>query len=178
MLVKTQSMYATLYDEESPVNVEHFMIDLLSRAKSDPRISSIGPSGALFIFNEYLMDCARRGELLPWMLLLDGVFECDAQLAHNMLSRSARIESLGNGHIAATLRVPSGRLVVSCLGDLGKATEPILRVDPGTYYVSFTRNGEAESKHWSINSEADYLRGESPDWVIRVSRADDERQDL
>jgi hypothetical protein len=170
MLVKTQSMYAALYDEKSSVNVEHFMSHLFSRAETDPRANSVGPGGTLFIFNQYLMDCARRGELLPWGLLLDGMFECDTQLTNSTVSPPEHIDSLGNDHIAATLRLPSGRLVVSCLGDLGKGREPILRIEPGVYHVALTRNSEIESKHWGINEEADYSPGESPDWVIRLCR--------
>jgi hypothetical protein len=171
MLVKTKSMYAALYDEKSPVNVEHFMSELFSRAESDPRANSLGPGSALFVFNQYLIDCASRRELLPWALLLDGIFDCEAQLTHDTLLSAEPIDSLGNEHITATLRVPSGRLVVSCLGELGKGSEPILHVKPGIYHASLTRNGKMESKHWAIDSEADYVPGGFPDWVIRLCRA-------
>ena len=174
MLVKTQSYYAALYDETSPVNVENFMNDLLSQAETDPRTKSLGLGGGLFIFNQYLIDRANRGELLAWALPLDGIFQCDAQLAHEMISPPDRMESLGKDHIVSTLRVPSGRLFVSCLGDLGMGKSPILRVDPGIYHVVLTRNTETESKHWALDCEADHLPCESPDWLIRLSRADGE----
>ena len=80
MLVRTQSMYAALYDEESPVNTNGFLNDLIARAKVDQRTKALGPGGWLFVFNDYLLERTRRGELVPWTLLIDGVFRCNAEL--------------------------------------------------------------------------------------------------
>lgn len=174
MLVKTGSLYAAIYDERSPVNVEGFMSDLLLRAKNDPQANAFGGGGSLFLFNGYLMEHARRGELLPWTLLLDGVFNCDAQVAPSAPQPAAPIQNLGLDELAGVLKVPSGRLVVSCLGDLGKRHSPILHVDPGGYHVAIRRISEREARHWFIDSEADYPANDGPDWVIRLSRVQGE----
>lgn len=159
MLVKTQSMYAAAYDEHSAVNVQGFMGDLLARAKD------------LFVFNGYLIDHARRGDLLPWSLLLDGIFECDAKATTSGAEQFAPIQNLGVDGLTTKLHLPSGRLIVSCLADLGKSREPILRVEPGEYLVAFQRDGDVESSHWFAESESDYQPASQPDWQLRLVRS-------
>ena len=83
--ITTHSLYAAIYDEASPANVKGFMERELEASKDTLRASGKDEILSLFAFNDRLMGCARRGELLAWGLLLDGVFRCVLETGNPLL---------------------------------------------------------------------------------------------
>jgi hypothetical protein len=169
VLVQTRSLYAALYDAASPVNVSGFMDKLFTRAKWKSLLRWWNFGQRLFIFNGLLMDRAKAGEMLAWTLLFDGVFDCQLQLVDAFPEPVSHADSIG-GDVMTTLNVPSGQLVVSCLGEMGEAHRPILQVAPGCYEVVLIRNGEAEAQHEFLENPQNYVPGDRPDWVVYLRK--------
>jgi hypothetical protein len=169
--VTTQSCYAAIYDEASPANVEG-LVEREIQA-SQQQIDALGQDRGftLFAFNERLMDRARRGELLTWTLVFDGVFRAVIEVAGPLgadKSPTPLIDNLG-GPLVADLVCPSGRLIVGCLGHLGKRQTPGVTVEPGTYRVHFTFDKNEVHKHMLLEARSEYPQGEGPDWTFRLN---------
>jgi hypothetical protein len=170
--VATLSCYAAIYDEASPANVEGFMEREFEAAEQ--QIDALGKDRwlTLFVFNERLIDRARRGELLAWTLVFDGVFRAVIEVGEPLGPESnlpRLIDNLGLP-LAANLICPTGRLIVGCLSRLGQQQTPAVIVESGTYRVNFTCDYEEENKHMDLEALSDYPPGEGPDWRLALHR--------
>lgn len=170
-LVKISSMYAAIYDERSPVNIKGFMKNLLAAAMPDPRCESLCPGGGLFVFNQHLINRMQQGELLAWGLALDGIFQYSIQQMPQVLlaQENALYNTLGCERLTANLKCPSGRLHLSCMGELGNDRSPTICLEPGTYNVSIARDSAIENEHYLIQRKQDYIFKVRPDWLIQIS---------
>jgi hypothetical protein len=171
--VTTESCYAAIYDEASPVNVKGFIEQEIEASRQ--QIDALGKDRGFILFdlNGRLMDRARRGELLAWTLVFDGVFRAVIEVAEPLGSDESPtplIDNLG-GPLVADLVCPSGRLVVGCLSRLGERQTPTVTVEPGTYRVRFTFDEKKEvDKHMLVQARSDYPLGVRPDWTFRLNR--------
>ena len=169
-LVKTESCYAAICDEGSPVNRLGFMDIELESAKKLALQEGMEDFFSLFIFNDRLMHAASQGALLSWTLLFDGVFRAEAQVTPQLQAQATETGHLGSSVFAGTLACPTGRLIVTCLSRLGELHQPIIEVEPGVYQVVVERDEDAEFEHSHIESLARYPVGLDPDWSIKLSR--------
>jgi hypothetical protein len=170
-LVKTQSCYVALYDQSSPVNRLSFMASELDAGKQAARRAGQEDFYGLFHFNEYLTNCAAEGQMLAWTLLFDGIFSFEVRVDPLVRGASAATRRTSEPLPPTTaLRCPSGRLIVSCLSQLGEPTPAAIEVEPGEYQATLIRNEEAESDHALLESIADYVDRGGPDWSIRLQK--------
>ena len=161
ILVKTEGLYAGIYDIASLANVPLF-------TKGTPHARDLND------FNQLLLDRAAQGQLLSWTLLFDGVFRAVIKVAKPTTSGYQDcdpINSLGSNLLVANLVFPSGRLILSCLSRLGKGEAAILTVEPGEYRVTVIRDGVQEEMHAFLEDPALYPAGEGPDWRITIMKA-------
>lgn len=167
--IETESLYVALYDEASPANVAGFLAHEWEAARHDAR-SSEAPGGfELFAFNGRLIDRARRGELLAWTLLFDGVFRAVVEVEPEAPASALTVDE-GGLPTAADLVCPSGRLALSCLSRLGHPPPAVVIVEPGTYRATLRRDDAAESAHAFLEGQSAYPEGEGPDWRLRLQR--------
>lgn len=170
-LVETSGLYAAFFDEGSPVNRPGFMDAMLTAGKESAQRMGHESWRSLHHFNDRLMRAARRGELLAWTLLFDGVFRAVATLGSEAgRSSTTSIDKLGSDAEAADLVCPTGRLVLTSLDRLGMATTPMLTVAPGRYRVVLTRDAAQEFDHTLLEGVASYPAGEGPDWHLMIQR--------
>ena len=170
-LIKTQSCYVALYDQSSSVNRLGFMASELDAAKQAARSAGQEDMYGLFHFNEHLTNCAAEGQMLAWTLLFDGVFSFEVRVdAPVRATSAAKPQPLESLPPTTALRCPTGRLIVSCLSQLGNPTSVAIEVEPGEYQATLTRNEEAEFDHGLIDSVADYVDRGVPDWSISLRK--------
>ena len=170
--VTTNGLYAAIYDELSPANVKGFIERELEASEQEIRAARKDKILTLFAFNDRLIDCARRGELLAWTLLLDGVFRAVLEVGEPLgpdASPTPLIDNVG-APLAANLVCPTGRLIVGCLSRLGEQQAAVATVKPGTYRVQFIRDDEEEFKHTLLQAHSDYPGGDGPDWKFVLNQ--------
>jgi hypothetical protein len=169
--VVTQSLYAAIYDEGSPANVKGFLERELQASKQDVSARGMDEVLTLFVFNERLMERAKRGELLAWTLTLDGVFRSVLDVGATPQDRKETplVQSLGVTQLDGLLICPTGRLVLGCVGRLGESHAPAIVVQPGHYCVHFSRNEEQEGKHAMLKDLCEYPPGDGPDWTFAIN---------
>jgi hypothetical protein len=169
--VKTESLYAAIFDLASPANTFGMVQTTLSAASARAKESG-QPWAALFHFNEALDNRARGGELMTWTLLFDGVFKVAIEVLTptNDISLDEH-ESSNASDESQLLRCPSGKITVACLGALGRRDlATIIVIEPGIYHAYVHRNFDEEDKHGFLEKPSDYPPTEGPDWHIRLQR--------
>jgi hypothetical protein len=171
LIVETRSCYVGLCDEASSANRLGFMDAELSAGKAAVRLECRDECFGLFVFNERLMHLADRGEMLSWTLLFDGVFRAVAKVESSTSTLGLQhTENLGANVLSCTLACPTGRLILTCLSNLGVGQSPFLVVEPGLYQVRLERDEEREVDHSDLEGIASYPDGHGPDWHFHVQR--------
>jgi hypothetical protein len=160
--VKTESLYAALFDLASPVN----RLGMIQADKSAKECSQ--PWAVLLHFNAALDSLARQGEVMAWTVLFDGVFKVAVEVLTptNDISLDEQ-EASNSSDDSRLLWCPSGKLTVACLGALGRSDlAPIVVIEPGVYRARLQRNLDQEDRHYFLEELSHYPPTEGPDWHI------------
>jgi hypothetical protein len=170
VLVPTDNFYAAILDESSPTNTPGFDDRAWQDAGELQRRHGGEKYERLFHYNGLLSSSAKRGEMFPWLLLIDGVFRAIVLLDPNPTMPLPPIPDRRGMPEACDLRCPSGRLMVCCTSWIGRPGLSIAaRVPPGTYRASIEQD-EDESDHWFLQSADEYPPGDGPDWKITLRK--------
>ena len=168
--IQTHSLYVALYDQSSPTNHQGFMAAELGAAREAAKRSG-QENLCLFHFNESLTRHVVAGQMLAWTLLFDGVFTFEIRVEPGRCGASAMNPQASEPlPCSAVLQCPSGRLVVSCLSEMGKPVPIAIDVDPGEYRATLGRNEAAEFDHALLESVEGYEASSGPDWSILLQR--------
>jgi hypothetical protein len=171
-LVQTQGFYMSLLDLASPANRPGFLDAELARAKVVEREEGYEGGTCLFLLNGFLMDAARRGELMPWSVLVPSVYLVSVELLDPGLDARVVPPYVGNlgRPIEVNLACSTGRIAVCCMSEHGsESLEPLVCIEPGVYRASLERTDE-EGYHLEVNELSDYPEDEGPDFRIRRRR--------
>lgn len=173
--VITLSCYVALLDEASPANRLGFMDTTLASCKQAVKRQRLESFHSLFAFNDALIEHAKRGDMLSWTLLFDGVFRAHLQVEVGAPSSELRNQepppTEGRLPSSAILNCLSGRLLLCCMGDLGKTQAPAITVEPGWYRASVTADDHQELDHAFLTSLDEYPSEDGPDWTVRLEPA-------
>jgi hypothetical protein len=174
LLIQTRSLYAGIWDENSPINQLGYLENQLKNGKIKATQNGEEALFGLFVLNDQLIEQARQENLISWTLMFDSVFlaKIDEVSTSNLVKPLVEL-NLGEPHIIGSLKCPSGKLILNCLGMLGVKQSPTFIVEPGTYQVFIERNEVAEFDHALIDSVDDYPSGEGPDWILKIQRTND-----
>src|SRR5207245_22632 len=129
-------------------------------------------------FNELWAEGGRAHELLPWVLLFDGVFRVRIEVLPSGSEPSVRAlqrgRFLGNLGSEGVLFCPSGEVVVAPLLSLGELSlRPAVVVPPGLYRVRIESNAEEQIKHEFLDRVEDYPPDDGPDWTLYMQNVEE-----
>lgn len=169
--IRTEALYAAVYDGASPANASGFTESQMDAARQTVLANAMEERLAPYYLDRQLIACAARGELLAWSLPLNGVFKAAVQHAPPL--RQGRNEGFHLEDVlphAADLVCRSGSLKISCLSQLGAPPAVLANLEPGSYRVFLLRNEQEDAKHQGLRDSADYPVADGPDWVFTIQR--------
>lgn len=172
LLLRTQSCYVGVFDKASPAYFEGLIKQEFAGADEDVAAQGLAKGWSLFGFNGRLIDRSRKGELLVWTLLFDGVYKARVQIGPD-ITEPESLEPVDQVGWPTDLWCPTGQIVVACLGSAGdQSIEPIVHVEPGSYRASVEQH-ECEWDHTFLEELRDYPPADGPDWTITLARLRD-----
>lgn len=165
-IIKTEACYIGLFDAASPANKPALAAELMR--------SAIARSAeqALWRFNGSLADAGRRGELVSWFVLFDGVYKAALSVVppHFTLPPTEQAAPHPGGKVHP-LVCPSGRIILTTLQRLNASDPtPAVVVEPGSYRVVVQFDTDQEAKHAFLDDLSQYASGDGPDWRIFLQK--------
>jgi hypothetical protein len=182
-MIVAQDPYLVFLDRKSPYNCPDAILQQLQSAK-DACLED--PDFGLWNFNGRLMDLGDAHELLSWSFLFDGVYKLEVQVSASGLDLELPPDFeweqvFVQGRVEATIRFPSGELLLAGLELPGPDALSFTSIPPGDYRVRVAVNDAAVNDHSFLESPGEYLSGDGPDWIIRLEGpflGSDEGQDI
>ncbi|WP_394781355.1 hypothetical protein [Undibacterium sp.] len=172
MHIRTEALYAAIYDVAGPANTAGFIEAQLDAARLVMDAKETEARLASYYLERQLISCASRGELLAWSLPFNGVFKMAVEYAPPVPQH--RNDGLHLEDVlphTADLVCSSGRLRISCVSKLGaRLPDAQLSVEPGDYRVSLLRNEQQEALHQGFSASTQYPASDGPDWVFTLQR--------
>jgi hypothetical protein len=126
-------------------------------------------------FEERLKSLAAHGEVLPWTLLSDGVYQVTLAVEEHKPMQESALGDLSGASLCSKIVCRSGRMHLSCMSRLGRQDAPVITLRPGNYLVSVERRDEVERARSGGVTQAS-VRSSLSDWSVRFMPLIDELQ--
>jgi len=165
--IATKNCYLGLFDLESAVR-RHTFDRLIEQARLAAHADAV-PWATIPYLNESLLEMMRRGEILAWIVLLDGCFKARVTVNGALLEQVESGVFLGSE--SHDLICPSGRIAIASLHELHEPRlAPVFQVSPGTYRVQLLEDLDQVKRHYYLETPHAYPAGEGPDWTLTLAR--------